>query len=279
MTAYPEVIYRPGGTAANNVFTTWATALASAQGYGKSRILIDSSLAAATVPSGTHHLGGSIRLAPFSVGYVGLTTPQATLTILDGGTLLDCEGIEGSMTLQCTCTTTKALDFTWGIGEVWFSVRDGATLQMLSGATVAACQIPQPVTGSVLGELDLLLNFCPVLDASATPGVPLFALMSTNASLTSCLGVAAYSGLTVYGDIVSGNAGTKSQVIWDTDSSIPPFASSLFSGTYTPIFESSAARNAYIPTVATGWNGAAPTNIRQGLDRVAAALNSLGVKP
>jgi hypothetical protein len=269
MALYHDIIFRPGGTAANNVYTTWATALAAAQAEGSARILVDSSLAAAQVPSGTHALGGAISLGPFAWGTVGLTNPNATLTILDGGILKDLQGIDGPLIVQCTCTTSKALDFTWGPGETLFRMSFGAEIQMLSGATVAACQIPQPSTG-ILGELDILSIMDPVLDASATPGVPIFDLMSTNASFTSCLGFAGYSGLTINGDVVRGGSGTKSQVLWDTDDTIGGFSSSLFAGTLTTVHISSSGVTKYTPGVPGNWANTAPTTVKQALDRIAA---------
>jgi hypothetical protein len=278
-TAYSDAIFRPGGTASGNVFTTWATALAAVQAWGTGRLLVDSSLAVAQVASGTYHFYGSISICPYAWGTVGNTDPNATLTLLDGATLVDVEGIDGPITVQCTCTTTKAFDFTWGIGEVLFRMTFGAEIQLLTGATVAPFQIPQPVANSILGELDILLHFDPVLDSSAVSTVPMFDLLSTNNSLTSALGVAAYNGISIYGNMVRGGSGGKSQVLWDVDCTIPAFSSSLFSGILTTTQLSKSSMVSYTPTAMSNWGSPGPTNLRAAMDRVAQALNTLGAKP
>ena len=125
------IIFRPGGVASGNVYTTWATTMAAlALTDGATTVYIDDSISAAKVPPGLWN-GQNAKLQAYALGV-------NQLEIEDGGVLANWSAILG-LFVVCDCVTTQALSFATPFAE--FSLELGAVLSMNVGATVPAIVI------------------------------------------------------------------------------------------------------------------------------------------
>src|SRR5271163_1230564 len=221
------IIFRPGGVAAGNVYTTWATAYtALVAANGAATVYVDSSLAPAVVPPGVYPGFGCAILSPFNWTLSPAADPLDVLTLDDAAVLNRWNGIVGPLQVDCTCATTEAFTFDTGpigAGDLdIFRLEYGASIVMLAGATVAAIQVPAG------GAFFLVSFFGPTLDASATPGVPVIQLQG-NGAFPSFLVMMVVSQFNTNGDTVSAAAGNFFQ--FSHDDTIQAFTSALFLGT------------------------------------------------
>jgi hypothetical protein len=207
-----NVIFRPGGVAGGNVYTTWATAFAAATASQCACILyVDSSLAAATVPAGTWDCLGALTLAGYNVF-------EDTLTIADTGILKRPQAISG-LTVECTCATTQA--FTFNSGDTFFLDRF-CNVDLLAGATVPAIQIPN---GAILA----IFFDSGAVDNTATPTIGVIGI-AAGGNLAATIATAYFnSSPLITGNEISGPAGAV--VEWDRPDVTPPMTSTLYTGT------------------------------------------------
>lgn len=245
------IIFRPGGVAGGNVFTTWASAFAALQSVqGATTLYVDSSIAAANVPPGTYDGFGAAKLSAYVAG-------ADVLTILDGATLHDWAKFEG-LVVACQCLTTNALSFE---NNFLFVMDDFASIVLEAGATVPALQ-------TVGGGLFSMASRLSVLDNSLAPTIPVIDISANATGRFFVQGAALHFEFLVTGNEVGGPE--TSTVAWEADGSTPPLGSVLFSGTnqYDP--SNSAPNLLYFPAVPGNWAGSPPSTIQQALDRIAA---------
>jgi hypothetical protein len=206
------IVFRPGGVAGGNVYTTWATAFAAALATNDTTtIYVDSSMAPATVPAGAWNGQGVLTLAAFNVGL-------DALAVDDGGTLEELQAIEG-LQVDCACVTTAALTIANG-ASLYLSRYSKIVLQV--GALVPALQVAAGVVVAL--ELD-----SGALDNTNAPTVGVVNV--TNGGALVCTNMTAEfstSPLTT-GNEISGIAGAF--VAWDRPDVVPPMTSTLYHGT------------------------------------------------
>ncbi len=105
-----EFVYRPGGTASGNVYTSWSTMMtAVATRDGPKVIVIDTSAGAASVPAGTWDLTGVI-LRGYKPGFT-------TLTVVEGVTFTKLRSVDG-LTIDFSGSTAPISDIVAG-GDVF----------------------------------------------------------------------------------------------------------------------------------------------------------------
>jgi hypothetical protein len=245
------IIFRPGGVAGGNVYTTWASAFAALQSVqGATTLYVDSSLAAAQVPPGTYDGFGAAKLSAYVAG-------ADVLTILDGATLSDWAKFEG-LVVACQCLTTNALSFE---NNFLFVMDDFASIVLDAGATVPALQ-------TFGGGLFSMASRLSVLDNSLAPTVAVIQISANATGRFFVQDAAQHFEFLVTGNEIGGVE--TSTVAWEADGSTPPLASALFSGAnqYDP--SDSAPNILYTPAVPGNWAGTAPKTIQQALDRIAA---------
>jgi hypothetical protein len=220
------IIFRPGGVAGGNVYTTWVTVMGALTAVnGAVTVYVDSSIAPAVVPPGTWNGLGCAVLEAYNDTL--LVTPPSNpidiLTIADGGTLFRWKGLRGALTVRCTCTTTQAFLFNYGPlapgnkVDIFF-VELGAQIIMLAGAAVAAIQvIPNGLFGPI-GHLGA------TFDATASPGFPIVALGAAAGLLTEF-----FDEVALNGEWISGPVG--SNLKFGRDDTVNPLTSAIFLGT------------------------------------------------
>ena len=127
------MVFRPGGVAAYNVFTTWPALMAAfAATEGNVQIVIDDRLAPANVTAGTWALESRAILVG---GYYGPSPgyQPATLNIPDNAYLQDLSGLQGPIFLQNSNTISSPLTFTSADASN-FAMSSGAYLTDVAGA-------------------------------------------------------------------------------------------------------------------------------------------------
>jgi hypothetical protein len=221
------IIFRPGGVTAGNVYSTWGTSTspgtvmyAVTQASGGCVVYVDTSIEPAVVPPGVYDGLGAAVLSPYRyfVNATGGGLPDQ-ITLTDGATLANWNGVVGLLVVLCTCLTQPAFinGYVPTSADV-LRLEFGAGITMLAGAAVPAIQVPAGGAAVIAGL------FKTTLDASATPGVPVIGL-GANAALI----VVAYSGIVLAGDTVSGDPTTA--ILFEHDDTSGPFTSALFTGT------------------------------------------------
>jgi hypothetical protein len=220
------IIFRPGGVAGGNVYTTWPTVMAALTAVnGAVTVYVDSSIAPAVVPPGIYNGFGCAVLSPYNDTL--LVTPPSNpidiLTIADGATLSRWSSIRGLLTVECTCTTTAAFSFDYGPMAPGnkidlFYMTLGAMIVMKAGAAVAAIQVPP------IGFFSLIAELAATLDATATPGVPVIMLNPMAGVIFEF-----FNEVALNGEWISGGPGTN--IKFSRDDTINPFTSALFMGT------------------------------------------------
>lgn len=212
------IIWRPGGVAGGNVFTTWASAFAAAMLVNDvTTIYVDNSIAPAIVPPGTYDGQGMLLLAQFGVN-------ATQMTIADGATLHDI-GISSLNTpnvfiILCECTTTPA-----------FSLSDFSSLVIYGSILIqldVGALVPALTIGGTANNV-IVATASPSLDNSNAPTVPV-----VNIAAGGVLGLQIYTQFFpffVTGNEVGGAVG--SSLSFFRDSSVGPFNSTLFHGTLT----------------------------------------------
>jgi len=288
------VIWRPGGVAGGNVFTTWATAYAAvAAVQGATTLYIDSSIAPAVVDPGTWNGFGCAKIATYSReasagGYI--------FTISNGATFHDWYGFDGALALCQSSVGSPSFTFSL-FGS--FSLIGFATIALDAAATGPAIQIP---AGGGPGEFAIVASLGG-LDNSANPGIAVVGVAVGGFAAFYLSGFSqTHWSFLLTGNEIGGPVG--SNVIYQHDDTSPPLTSALFFGTLEDDLDSqlqwggsggaaakqvatsdgagnviwaSGAASSYTPAVPGNWAGAPPTTIQQALDRIAA--NVLNAHP
>lgn len=138
----PTFVFRPGGVAGGNVYTTWASLMASVgQRAGPKTIEIDSSLAAAHMTAGAWNLDACTLSGFYGAGGVG-----AVLTVDEGAVLSFTKlVISGGLDVVCDATATYPVTAT----ELQrIELRDYAQLSAEAGA-VAFWHVPNGIIAAL----------------------------------------------------------------------------------------------------------------------------------
>jgi hypothetical protein len=290
------IIYRPGGVAEGNVFTTWPQIITALNATnGATTVYVDSSIVSpAVVPPGTYEGFGCAKLAPYNWRVNPMTlvgTDFDVLFISDGATLHRWRGVEGPLTVQCQCLTTQAFSFDYSNPNELdvFLLTFGGTVIMEPGAAVSAIQIPP-------GASLAIFDFYGASLSAETPLVAPVDLLGDVAS-PSLLDLVVIATMNNLGPTISGGAGNTLR--FSHDDTITALDLALYTGTvdetklsnpgnassgfpfppagYAPLADGAgnivwetAADGSYNPAVPANWAGAPPTTIQEALDRIAA---------
>jgi len=258
------VIFRPGGVAGGNVYTTWAGAFAAAVASNcTTTIVVDSSITPAVVPPGTYDGEGVLLLAGHGLTAGGISN---FLTISDGATLKDFGGfstnMNGLLDIRCECRTTQAFSLT---DSEEFLMGESCTIQLEVGALVPALIIG--ATGAT--QSNTFRCFGPAaIDNTNAPTVPVIEV--TNGWTGDFILNSYFSSelFLVTGNEIGGPVG--STVNFFRDNTVPAMSSALFFGTYGDFLSCNASGEAYTPSVPGNWVGPAPATVQEALDRIAA---------
>ena len=208
------IIFRPGGVAGGNVYTTWPAVMAALTAVqGATTVYVDSSIAPANVPPGVYNGFGPAKLACYNTEDVDI------LNITDGATLSEWSGING-LFVSCACVTTAAFSFSEFAS---FNLFDFATLSLAVGALVPAIQIATgPFSWALISRMGSV-------DNSNAPTVATISIAAGSSATfyIQCAGPN-FSFLTT-GDEIGGPVGAT--VIWENDDTTAALTSSLFLGT------------------------------------------------
>jgi hypothetical protein len=239
-----EIVWRPGVAPVPGVVATWAQVMAAiAATPVPLTVYADPTHAALVVPGalGNQDGLGTTTLRPF----LDAETPNTQIEVQDGTTLLNFQGIEGSLTLLCDCATTAALAFAYGATPApRFVLREGATVKLDAAAAVAAIQIP-------VGDALQIFQRGGILDDSLAAGIPVV-MIGNGGTLTLIAtdsdGANLYNG----GSVIHGFGGTTVQLLHDDTVPRPDFGAYGFFGTVTETRLSLAAwAEPYASTFAT----------------------------
>ena len=148
-----DVVFRPGGVAGGNVFTTWSTAWNQATSPimhgGPVTLAVDDSIAAANVDPGAWDMHG-IDLR------VGNPAGQATLNIPSGSQLQNVGNVEGVLTLASTPLVADPAPLLYSAGGL-LAMTGAATLDNSGGAR----PMVDVATGTFLGVVNQQGAFTP----------------------------------------------------------------------------------------------------------------------
>ena len=206
------VIWRPGGTAGGNVYTTWASAYAAAVlTNGATVIYVDTTDGSATIPSGSYPGYSLLTLAAFNSG-------NNTCTIADGATLNHWQGVSG---LTCVCVAATTSPF---IHNDQFILDNHATIQLNAASTVAAFAVANGETLTINCSSGFLSN-------AAKTTVPVISVANGGTCVLVASSYSAEGQLFTTGNEVGGPSGSTFYLAADDTVTHP--TNSLFSGSYT----------------------------------------------
>ncbi len=210
------IIFRPGGVAAGNVYTTWATAFAAVTATNGTTILyVDSSITTATVPAGVWDGLGALTLSGYSPG-----DTIDFLEMVDGAVLANIYKVSGLTIMPAAVTTVP---FTFEPDAILF-LDELAFLTFPVGALVPMMQAP---AGNFLNvSSDGFSGF----DNTNAPTVPCIFVPAT-AELQIVVenyNVSGLEFLTTGNEIGSAVGG---DVIYTHDDTTPPLSSPMLLGT------------------------------------------------
>jgi hypothetical protein len=205
-------IFRPGAPTAAPAYATLAEILPLiAAADGAFTLYIDSSLAPAEIPAGTVLDGRDLLTIAPARGPVGGTA--MTLTIDDGGQILNPIGFVGQIDVASATTTIPALVVN-NTNEGIF-LQFGARLLLLAAATRAFLDVIPGPTNLVAFNLDFASSF-----SSAAPGIP-FANLTAAGSVFSTF----YARMTPFSQpqtgAVAGVVGSTYVFTYDASVAVP----------------------------------------------------------
>lgn len=153
-TTYPY-IFRPGGVALGNVFTSWAALYAVySTNSGPRLIQFDNTFSAITIPAGAYDFTSTILEGRDRLGVIGNTT----VNFADGCTITGLEEVTNNLTLRCNNTLVPLFSIdTKTVTNRRLFLRDGAIIRTVSAQ--------------------------PFLDISASAPAGIFAIYMENASM------------------------------------------------------------------------------------------------
>ena len=222
------IIFRPGTPSSGPAVATWAevqTAIANADGL--ITVAVDSSLATASVSTGTTNCQGGVTLVSYNVAFEPTSppTPRDILVIPDTAVLERPRAIDQGLEVQCACVTTNAFTFNYSPGgyvDVFYLGRD-THLALQAGAAVPAIALPAS------GQLYLETAFNVTLDTSLAGTT---ALIDVDPASFAQLTWRAYEGLTLSGTnvVTSSSAATRIVFVHDSTIALPNFAGFGFLG-------------------------------------------------
>jgi hypothetical protein len=234
-------VFRPGGVAAGNVYTSWATMLAAvALVAGPKWISFDTSLAPCTVPAGTWNVD-QCTIAGIIPGSTLTFLNGAHLTFLQvtfgGGCIFTNTGATAVATLTSPLVIVNVTDASLsasGAGHFFDLTAGFLEVVLIAGAFLAA--------GS------------PVLGVAA--GLTAVALMTSESQFAN--------------GTLSGLGTVQAQL---TSDCLPGVQGGLT--TYTVVQASNSNQDKYTPAVLANWSGTAPTSVANALDRIAAKITPI----
>jgi hypothetical protein len=262
---HSSIIFRPGGVAGNNVYTTTASvASVLAAQSGLVDVVVDDRFGAANL---------DIVWDVQSVGSVtgvsiGGGTFPATLTILDGGQIRNPSALPGSLSnlnIVCLCATVPSFDYddaNWIAGPV--VTFDNNSAVDTTGATISPFQVPVSTSGAS-GTPGFLVQLTNGGYVSGT--VPLIQLLSGGT------GIETGGSVTFYGlfyipftaNLVAGDSTTSVGCFCDASCfPIPTYVTEQFNS-----YGDLAVGVKYTPTTTANWSSPVPTTVQGALDDLA----------
>ncbi len=263
------VIFRPGGVAGENVFTTFGDAFAAALATScTTTIYVDDSIAIATVPPGVYDGLGVLLLAGRGLNLGGVGN---ILMIEDGAVLKNWGGINNSTTglleIRCACVTTHAFSMT---DATQFLLNGSSKISLDVGALVSAFDVSAP--GAF--QENVFRCFGPgSIDNTNAPTVPVISVQAGWQLDVILNAYFEFSEFLITGNEIGGPVGSTVQFF--RDDTQPALASALFFGTYNDFMSSNSGNEMYVPAVAGDWSGTAPTSVANALDRIAAKIGPI----
>ena len=217
------LVWRPGGTLASGVVTTWAeVASAIASSNVPLTVYVDSSIAAAIIPgsSGVTDCRGTTRLLSYNWSTVSLTY-SAMVEIEDGATLYRLREIGEGLDVLCDAVTTASLAFAAGLEIDVFTVRDFARLRTGGSAAVGAIQLAAGQKWQLYTRGNVTIDVqtaAPLVELSSTSVVDWTAVDELTVNVSASV-------------LFTGSAGAKVSFIHDLSAPLLAFATWGFSGT------------------------------------------------
>lgn len=248
LSAYASsLIYKPGGVSTGITYATWSELYAAFQStQGLIEILVDSSLAVPTVPSGT-----------YDFEYRAVFTARKSFDALffsQGAQCKNIRGIVGAFTFDAQASTTIPLLFEVTPQNPYFFIQQGA-IAMADSSLKPLISIQDGVTLNILCDNAYVGTL-----GSMTPTLEL----GENANLMLTM-----TGVSVgYGNVFKGPATSSVFVTYDA-SSIYDTNQPQFLGTITATPRGYAANCIYTPVTPSDWSPA-PTLTNTALDQLAA---------
>lgn len=242
-------VFRPGGVATGNIFTTWASLYNILKNAaGPKQLQVDSSLAPALVDVGTFDLADTTI-----IGASQNLVVTSQLTLPDGAILQDPAGISDQLILETQGTTTPSLLFTSG-GT--FGIENGSRINNTG---------TQPCTR--LSAANQFVDFAFLYGGSFNSTGAALIDMPVAPAQTILVGLAAgnFGGLD---NVVTGVVGTTLNIVFDAGIGHLP-TNPGFAGSSGPSAVDQSQFVQYGPAVPADW-ATPPTEVAQALDELAA---------
>lgn len=264
------IIFRPGGVASGNVYTSAAAvAAALTAANGAVTVYIDTSLGAATIPAGVTWNMGGVGSVIGSGSEASGDEPPTTLTIADTAQIRNPFKFE-NLTFICACVTLPSFDYdasVWAGGPdivfghyVFFDLGSGSpTIPPFTVPVAALC--PQLTVGLIgtFGEGFLTYGGT----------VALFKLTSGGVSGGGVVVLNALTAGPFPANLFSGDSSTGVALYADASSWPLPSWTGFTGGVAPHVMLDVAAGVAYTPTTTANWTSQ-PTTAQAGLDNIAA---------
>lgn len=252
-----QLIWRPGGSSRGNIVATWGEVQnAIANTNGAITILVDDSIAPATVPVGTTDCQSRVI---FTSAFQHELPSTVKMILPDGAILRDVRAINGFLTVELHGSTTPNFQFT---NDRALGLDDGGVISNVGS---------QPAVRLAPGGFFVITFSDSSIFSNVTPGAG--PLVDLGAGAIAVLFSVTSGGYTT-DNTVTGVAGSVAQ--FQFDASLGQFpANPGFAGTIQKFVVDDAGFMSYAPAVIANWSGFAPTSVADALDRIAAKIGPI----
>ncbi len=262
-------IFKPGGTASGNVYSSWPALYAASQVVsGPKQIWFDDSAGAVSIPVGAYDFGRDCAFIGVVPNLNGTASNRVTVTCPDGVTFTT--PIHNLVDINLTYTGTHALMTVPANGKFYHCFIGGFARATATGVAGTIFSVP---SGAIL------IVF--LTDAAAI-------VVSGGGFFYDATGATSNISLTITGtgvnnvvpaNCLKGVAGATTTVNASRLSLINTTQASISGGTITPAFFFGAPNLPYTPAVGAQWVDPDPTTVQSALDRIAAVVSAGGGTP
>jgi len=247
-------VFEPGGVAAGNVFTDWATLVAAVSPLaGSVRIVMSPAFQTPTIPAGTWVFNGLTEFA-------GMGSFGSPLVIEDGAQLSGVNRFSGFLSIEyqgnAPCMYLSNVDTVGGI----IIVDEGVSIDV-SGAGPFFEVLKDQLAAIGMKFLSSLVNGY---------GNPVIGLQPSNLGFTTVY-VFGDTGIRLENHTIAGPAGTFAFLVKSSVTAVLSQFHAGFLGSLMFFDDANASFIGYTPSNASNWAGSPPATVQEALDRIAAA--------